>query len=195
MKALIRFWLYGVLDTWFRYRFRRMLDRADDRTKVYLVDIDNTLAHSWPSLQQYVYRNEQHRYASLPIFIGMRNFILDKIRQRHRVVFISARSYQSYFTTCKWLISCGIRASELILVPGANLKLFYINYLISKGIPVVYIDDLSYNHEHGEVKLYDDLIREVSCMSIDYFGIREIDLINSNDEFTHQNHEKVLQDI
>lgn len=194
MKAFFKLCVYKVLDAWFRYRFRRMVRSADDLTKVYLVDIDNTLAHTWPSLQHYVYRNEQQRYASLPIFIGMRNFILDKIRHRHRVVFISARSYLSYFTTCKWLISCGISANEVILVPGANLKLFYIRYLISRGISVVYIDDLSYNHEHGEMKLYDDLIMEVSGLSIDYFGIREIDLINSNHEFIHQNSEKVLQD-
>lgn len=179
MKRLIRTLVYCSFDCYFKFRFRRFLKNREIGGKVYLVDIDNTLADTWPSLHEYVYRGENHRYRSLSIFLGMREYVLSKLSNREQVIFLSARSYFNYYTTQKWLLSCGILADELILVSNAFEKLFYVNELIDKGVDVVYIDDLSYNHEHGEVRLYDDLIYSLNKLPITYMGLEQITLINS----------------
>ncbi|MBE9601660.1 hypothetical protein [Pedobacter sp. MC2016-24] len=146
---------------------------------VYLVDIDNTLADTWPSLQNYVYRSEHQRYLSLSVFIGMRKYVMSKLRNHEHVVFLSARSYFKYYTTKKWLLSCGILADELILVSNAFEKISYVNDLVDGGFNVVYLDDLSYNHEHGNVLFYSDLIYSLNKLPITYMGVEQINLINS----------------
>jgi hypothetical protein len=187
MRRLIKTAIYQGFDYYFKLRFRRFLKSNGAGGRVYLVDIDNTLADTWPSLQHYVYRNERHRYQSLSVFIGMRNYILSKLRNHDRVVFLSARGYFNYRTTQQWLVSCGILADELILVANAFEKLFYVHALISGGLEVIYVDDLSYNHEYGEVRLYDDLICSLNKLPITYMGIEQITLINSVYEGRNQN--------
>lgn len=179
MKRLFKVIIYGAFDLFFKYRFKRCIKNIDQKDVVYLVDIDNTLADTWPSLKNYVYRNENHRYGSLSIFIGMRNFILDKMRSEKKVVFISARWYLDYFSTLKWLSGNGLEANNVILVNRAEDKLGYIKELLNRGIAVVYIDDLSYGHEYGEVRLYEKMILKLNELPIEYLGVKEIELINS----------------
>jgi hypothetical protein len=179
MKRLFKGIVYGTFDLFFRYRFNGYIKNLNHKKKVYLVDIDNTLADTWPSLQDYVYRNENHRYGSLSIFIGMRNFLLDKIKDGENVVFISARSYLNYFSTQKWLYENGLKTHNVILVNRAEDKLAYILDLIHREIAVVFIDDLSYGHEYGEVRLYEKMILKLSALPVEYLGVKEIELINS----------------
>ncbi|NRF37254.1 hypothetical protein [Pedobacter foliorum] len=179
MKRLFKVIIYGAFDLFFKYRFKRCIKDVDLKDRVYLVDIDNTLADTWPSLRDYVYRNENHRYGSLSIFLGMRNFILDKMKMKKCVIFISARSYSDYFSTRKWLSNNGLKSANVILVNKAEDKLNYIKMLLNKGIAVVYIDDLSYGHEHGEVRLYEKMILKIKELPVEYLGVKEIELINS----------------
>ncbi|MBG6234385.1 hypothetical protein IWX76_000940 [Pedobacter sp. CAN_A7] len=179
MKQLIKVIVYRTFDLFFRYRFNRCIKNLNKKDKVYLVDIDNTLADTWPSLQNYVYRNDNHRYGSLSIFIGMRNFILEKIQDKDRVVFISARGYLNYFSTLKWLSGNGLNSINLILVDRAEDKLAYITELLERKIAVVYIDDLSYGHEYGEVRLYEKMLLKLNTLPVEYLGVKEIELINS----------------
>lgn len=190
MKRLFKVIVYRTFDLFFRYRFNRCIKNLDQRNKVYLVDIDNTLADTWPSLQNYVYRNENHRYGSLSIFIGMRNYILDKIKDQEKVVFISARSYLDYFSTHKWLSDNGLKTYNVILVSRAEDKLAYIQELLHREIAVVYIDDLSYGHEYGEVRLYDKIILKLNALPVEYLGVKEIELINSAYATSNKNVEK-----
>lgn len=186
MKRLFKVVVFGICNLYFKYRFRRSIKNTVQNQEIYLVDIDNTLADTWPSLRDYVYRNENHRYGSLSIFIGMRNFILDKTRTRQKVIFISARSYLDYFSTRKWLAANGLKADCVVLVRRAEDKLDYINELLSRGVSVVYIDDLSYGHEFGVMKLYEKVILKLKEMPIKYLGVKEIELINSAYETSNQ---------
>lgn len=179
MKELFKRIYYGFFSGLFKLKFHRIKASLKPWIPVYLVDIDNTLADTWPSLRELVYDKEQDRYRSLSVFLGMRKLIVSK-RELAKVIFISARSFLSYRTTGQWLRSCGLEGCELILVAHAADKMYYIKTLISKGFSVVYIDDLSYNHEHGEMKLYDELIQEINGLPLTYLGIKEIELINSN---------------
>lgn len=162
--------------------------------KVYMVDIDNTLADTWPSLKDRIYPAENQRYRTLSIFLGMRRYLLD-VQEQNQVIFISARNYWTYGTTRRWLKDCGLKNCTLILVPGAMEKISFLLYLLKRDIPVVYIDDLSYNHEHGEVKMYDLMIPILNRLPITYMGLKEIEQINSNYEAHHQDSKKTIQTI
>nr|WP_157247446.1 hypothetical protein [Pedobacter panaciterrae] len=117
---------------------------------------------------------------------------------KQKVIFISARSYLDYFPTRKWLAGNGLKSDCIILVRRAEDKLNYINELLSRSMPVVYIDDLSYGHEFGEVRLYERVIVKLKELPIKYLGVKEIELINSAYETSnkgakknityHQNH-------
>ena len=179
MKRLFKVIVYRTFDLFFRYHFKRCIKNLNQKDRVYLVDIDNTLADTWPSLHDYVYRNENHRYRSLSIFLGMRNFILDKIKDKERVVFISARGYLNYFSTLKWLSENGLKSINVILVNRAEDKLAYIHELLQREIAVVYIDDLSYGHEFGVVRMYEKMILKLDTLPVEYLGLKEIELINS----------------
>ncbi|WP_342328502.1 hypothetical protein [Pedobacter sp. FW305-3-2-15-E-R2A2] len=197
MKGLFKRIYYGFFSRLFKWKFHRIKASLKPLVPVYLVDIDNTLADTWPSLQELVYDKEQDRYRSLSVFLGMRKLIVCK-RKVAKVIFISARGFLSYRTTRQWLRSCGLEGCDLILVAHAADKMYYIKTLISMELPVVYIDDLSYNHEHGDMKLYDELIQEVNGLPLTYLGIKEIEIINSNkktDEIDHQDTQKTCENF
>ncbi|SHG02653.1 hypothetical protein [Pedobacter caeni] len=181
MKRLFKHLYFGIFNRVFKLKFDRIIGDLDPLVPVYLVDIDNTLADTWPSLCGRVYGNERDRYRSLSVFLGMRKLIVHQ-RTMAKVIFISARSYLNYQVTKRWLESCGLGGCDLILVAKAADKMYYLKTLVSREITVVYIDDLSYNHEHGELKLYHEMILELKDLPVTYLGLEEIELINSNCE-------------
>jgi hypothetical protein len=185
MKQLIKSGMMSLIGLLFKVRFRWLIRDTKKNSSIYLIDIDNTLANTWPSLKDYVYKSENYRYRSLPIFIGMRNFINDRVRRNTKVIFISARSYFNYYATARWLFDNGLPGHQLILVPNADSKLDYIIELLYRSINVVYVDDLSHSHELGTVELYEDLILGLKELPIQYLGINEIALINSDYEINN----------
>lgn len=48
--------------------------------------------------------------------------------------------------------------------------------------PIVYFDDLSYNHENGEVLYYDDVIEAVQKMPIHYIGYGELLILQATEK-------------
>ena len=46
--------------------------------------------------------------------------------------------------------------------------------------PIVYFDDLSYNHENGEVLYYEEVIKAVQKMPIRYIGYAELIKMQTN---------------
>lgn len=192
MKRLARTVYHGVGRLYFRLRFHWLVSGLHAHTQLYLVDIDNTLAHSWPSLREGCHSRENERYRSLPVFIGMRRFLLEKIGQRAEVIFISARSFLNYNATRDWLRGNGLPGNKVILVARPEDKLKYILELLHREMEVIYIDDLSYGHEHGTVCLYDQLILSVKELPLSYLGINEISVINSNEAAGNKSAETLI---
>jgi len=191
MKRLIKTIYYVCGRVVFIVELRRAIRNLRSGQKVYLVDIDNTLADTWPSLKDCIYHCENQRYQTLSIFIGMRNYLLE-IQKLHKVIFISARNYLTYGTTKRWLAECGMEGSELILVPDTMEKIYFLLELIMLKKEVVFIDDLSYNHEHGEVKSYDLMLSLLDQLPLTYIGINEIEIINSANEAHHQDLKEIV---
>ena len=58
----------------------------------------------------------------------------------------------------------------LFLVPTAEDKLPYLKKALHQTNKITYYDDLSYNHENGQVKFYNSLIDYIKKTPINYIG-------------------------
>lgn len=175
--------LWYTIINFYKYLLFRIQFKPDQSTQhYYFIDIDNTIANTWPSLKHTYYKSETDRHQSLAIFIGMRDYLLQINKDPKNVIFyISARNSNLFQVTYNWLVSVGFNLSEqqLLLVPFAHNKLQYIQFVKRQHpVSVTFIDDLSYNHENGNVLFYDKLLEEVKLLPISYIGCLEIGLIH-----------------
>lgn len=180
-RALLKLFLV-VSDVWYRLQFRLVVWRIDKQRHVYLVDIDNTLADTWPTLNPRQHRSERERMASLAIFMGMRRYILDLLGdRRNKVIFLTARNILAHPVTFEWLKrnKIDVAFTDVIVVSSASEKLRYIKLIRNKKYKMTYIDDLSYNHEYGDMKFYERVIAEVDGLGIVYLGLKDINRINT----------------
>ncbi|MFZ6013520.1 MAG: hypothetical protein ACOYXT_24475 [Bacteroidota bacterium] len=146
-------------------------------------DIDNTLADSWPSFLVPGWKSSNHRLSTLAIFTRMRRLILCLFRSPfNQIYFLSTRSYTSFFVTLHWLQAnkIPITWNRLIITNTPEEKLIFIKSALKshKHSEVYLIDDLSHNHERGQVIFYEDLIRKIETANIRYFGVNKIKVIN-----------------
>lgn len=147
--------------------------------EIYVFDLDNTLANTWPSLCVSFFPSESYRYKSLSVFINMRKLIL-KLSKDKTILFLSSRSILVYPETLHWLkgMELNVGFSNLILVHHPQGKVSILKHLAMK-YRVKYIDDLSYGQENGVVKYYSDIISDVKKMKVIYFGYDVINRINN----------------
>ncbi len=132
------------------------------KANYYIIDIDNTIADTWPTLKSI--DNEYLRYKNLFGFQKMISYLkTKKLEKNVHFVFLSARNPRHYFVTKKWLKNQGFTSVNLILVPSPHDKLEIIK-LIPKRKSIFIYDDLSYNHENGEIKFYSEIINELKDM-------------------------------
>ena len=150
---------------------------TDDFDVFWVVDIDNTIADSWRKMTpQYngYFRSVSDRMMRFEPFEAMQQLFQD-IPPRTRIVFLTARQYIRYFVTKRWLKKYGFEQpnSVLVLVEKmgdkapllASVVQNYFNKKVppqylgnfehkigtmpsdSTSYPIIYFDDLSYNHE------------------------------------------------
>lgn len=150
--------------------------------ELWVVDIDNTIADTWPSFSA-GFASESERLSSLRPLEGMCARIRAAVPQRASVVFVTLRPYAAYFVTRKWLKAQGLPCgpAEIVLVekPEAKLELLEEAFERFPGRRVEYYDDLSYGHEKGEMKLYSGLIGRAKALPMKYFGYEELAGINA----------------
>ncbi|MCU0440918.1 MAG: hypothetical protein MUE96_00835 [Bacteroidia bacterium] len=151
------------------------------QAQLYIIDIDNTIADTWPTLlHPYIYPNEKVRHQSLAIFRGMRSWILQQAKQPNTlIIYLSARPPELMSTTLDWLKSCGLPTIQggIILVPNAKSKIRFLKLANAYQISITFIDDLSYNHENGDIRLYDGVIEVVKLLPIKYIGLPQLNEI------------------
>jgi hypothetical protein len=177
---------------------------TDDYDAFWVVDIDNTIADSWRKMTpQYkdAFRSQSDKMMDLAPFPSMQQ-LFQNVPPRTRVIFLTARQYIRYFVTKRWLKKHGFEQADSVLVlvermrdKAPLLENVLKNYFEKKGTPqyqsdfdpflmlnnsksttypIVYFDDLSYNHENGEVLFYDDVINAVQKMPMQYVGYEEL---------------------
>ncbi len=174
MKTFIE----NILAAWFKWLM--FINTAfTGKRYLYFIDIDNTLADTYPSLLKQ-HPSERERLLNLPPHNNMIRILKNSFNAKRKYVFISARSYKQYFTTVEWLKKQGLPANLLntIIVKTPQLKISLIQNYYVKGKTIV-IDDLTYNHEHGIVKYYQQEIDMLQKLKLKHIGYSTILKINS----------------
>jgi len=141
-----------------------------------VLDVDNTLSDSWPTLVDRV-ASERERLAGLAPLPGMAAAAHDTAVARGDViVYLTHRSFWYEPLTVRWLRRAGFGASSLrvILVPSAAAKLPFLRRIADGSRSVEYWDDLSRGTELGTTILYAEVIDEVRRLPLTYHDIDEI---------------------
>lgn len=144
---------------------------------VYIFDLDNTIANTWVSYLQ-KYNSNSDRLKSLSIFLGMKNHINDI--KSGKIIILTAREYWYLDITQQWLEQNDIKYDLLIIVPKPKDKITILSKICFECI---YYDDMSYNHEKGNIKFYEEEIKALSKMkNIKYVDYKKIKEINGESE-------------
>jgi uncharacterized HAD superfamily protein len=149
--------LYATFFKLFFLLFLRMNNRKKD---IYIFDIDNTISDTWPEL---LTSSQQIAFQNAMPFEKVINLIESLYESDKVVFFLSARNYNYYRLTKKWLINNKIFRDNIFLVDNVNEKFWYLNKC--KKFKIYYFDDLSFNHERGEVKYYVQFIEKIKKLS------------------------------
>lgn len=172
MKKLI-YISYKTLQHFLFYRAIRTNSKI-----ILLIDIDNTIADTWPTLNK-TWKSESERLLKLnPFQPVISNLLKNYSPKEHQWVFLSSRNYFSHLVTINWLKKNNLPASweNVILVQSPMEKIELINKYVKNKI--VYFDDLSYNHENGEMKFYEKEIELIKINDyVEYHGYAEISKI------------------
>jgi hypothetical protein len=138
--------------------------------KIYIVDLDNTLYNTWPTLikssrrsyLKYFYFSEVYRNLTLPKFDKLLELIKKRFSRNH-ILFLTARHKVHYLPTLLKLIhDLGWGGWRLKLVKDAHSKVPVIKNMLKKYKTVIVIDDLSFNHEIGVISVYQQVIQDIS---------------------------------
>ena len=176
-KAVIKL-IEALIRLHNNFQFAAWLIRDKELKHWVFIDIDNTLADTWPSFLQTDSKSTFERVASLKVHEGMKAYITARFSDssKYQVVYITSRHFLMIEATQKWLGKHGFLfgESKIIVVAHPIYKIEYLKKALKAKRVVSYIDDLSYHHEKGEVKFYDSIINQVKEMDIEYIGYHEI---------------------
>lgn len=159
----VKLFFISLLNKCFWFQYLWILKK---KKKVVFFDIDNTVADTWQSLIL-KFPSEKKRILSLPHFQKVVDLIKKYEKDKFLIIFLSVRPYSQYISTKKWIQNIGINNFNLFLVKKPEDKLKFL-----EKIPynTSFYDDLSYNHENGEIKFYSDVINKLSALqNITYF--------------------------
>lgn len=169
------FRIYVVLIN-FVYLLKLIVYRKS--SELIICDIDNTIADTWKYLDPNV-SDYNILYTNLPTLRGPETFIKGHMEQGKYILYLTARNPIYHSSTLLWLKNKGFWLNDsvnLIILSDVNKKLWILKILL-KFYNIIYIDDLSFNHENGEVRFYIDLIFEVKKLRlnyIDYYAILDM---------------------
>lgn len=147
---------------------------------IYFIDIDNTLADTYPTLSQN-FPSECYRYQHIPSFQNL-CALSNKINNSssRKCIFISARPINYFFVTKNWLkFHTKIENPTLFLVGEPEDKLSFYKTALSVKKRVTVIDDLSHNHEKGNTLFYEEIINQLKSLSLRYIGYSTISQFNN----------------
>ena len=177
-KRILKSLIFFIIKKIYWLNFLKFIKKVDNQSELIIFDLDNTLANTFPYLKN---NNLKEVYSQVPVHIGMIRIFKDCILSNKNVIILSARSFRYHSITRNWIDSNlhGIKKPPLFLVPTAEDKLPYLKKALHQTNKITYYDDLSYNHENGQVKFYNSLIDYIKKTPINYIGFNEIKIINN----------------
>lgn len=148
--------------------------------RIFLFDIDNTIADTIPSFEHYSHVSEAKRISTLAFFIKMHRLIcILKLSPNNKIIFLTARGYKSKQATIYWLTQFGFPPvkDELFIVRNASEKINILSKVNTKN-KLYLIDDLSYLEKNGEIIVYKNLVNNINELAkqtnLIYYGIDAI---------------------
>jgi len=144
--------------------------------RLWVLDLDNTLADTWPSFLG-EHPSERARLAGLEPLAGMIEATHHAARREGAgTVVLSHRAIRHWGVTRSWLRRHGItlRWWELVLVDSPADKVAHLRRWCSAGCDVVYWDDLTHGTERGREERYDAVIAAVAALPLVHHGVEEI---------------------
>lgn len=146
------------------------------KEKLAVYDLDNTLFHTWSHWNK---KPPNWIYSNAYIFDGMKKKVNQSYKKNETVLFLTARNLRYILPTIQRLKKEFPKQKwNLVFVHKVSLKIKYLKMFHKKLKEITYYDDLSYNHENGEIKYYDSVIEEVKKIPIKYIDYQEILKIN-----------------
>lgn len=147
--------------------------KYDKNKKIVIYDIDNTLANTFPTIT----KNGQIPFSHLSVFPKVLKMLMNDCQESNTIVlFFTVRPLKYWCTTYFWLNRQGINISlyQLFMCQFPMQKVIMIKKLNKKWSKVTLVDDMSYNHENGEIKFYTNVIDSIQAIGIDYIGYPEL---------------------
>ncbi len=183
MKKLLKRNISYFFQFFLKKRFRTKIKQLKPNTTVWVIDIDNTIADSWRTFQS-KWKSEKERLLNIPVLNGTAEYIFQHKKEDDLLVFLSARNYLYFNATFRWLQKNNFthEKAALFLVAFPHEKLSYLYELQKIKQNFIYLDDLSYNHENGQVKFYTQEIEQVQKLGIDYIDYYKINQLNQKND-------------
>ncbi len=147
--------------------------RYNKNKNIKIFDIDNTLADTYPAIGT----NGEILFSKLSVFPKVLEMVKRDCADTNTVVlFFTVRPLQYWPVTYIWLNRQSLNSIlfHLFICQYPMQKVDLIQRLRKKFSKITLIDDMSYNHEKGEVKFYSNVIEAVKKTKINYIGYSEL---------------------
>ncbi len=172
--------LKKIIQFYFHFKFSLLVRKSNK--PIVIIDIDNTIADTWPSINAH-WKSIFERHIALKPFKKVIEFINTEYSPKNYTwVYLTSRKYQLRGVTKKWLIENNMQVSNnIIIVQSPKEKVELYKKYLNKSF--VLFDDLSYNHENGIVKFYENEIDYIrTSKHIIYFGYNQLIPLQQNNE-------------
>ena len=168
---LLKQLLFFIINPYFLIKFRIKIKQLKPYSRILFCDIDNSIADTWPLLKKS--QSNSTVFSNVTPLKGTALWLSKNYSNYDLIIFISARNYIHYFRTKQWLLKNNFKYGyqQLILVPRASDKVNYFLKAHNSQFIITVLDDLSYNHENGNIQYYSpiiDLLKKSNITHLDY---------------------------
>ena len=173
---VVRKFVDNIFDSISFILFKYKVSTLEKFEEVVIFDLDNTLLDTYPLLNNMELSDV---FRKVKTHLGMINLFNEYSEKEVFLFILSSRKIKFYRITNQYLKQNITTKVPFYLVSEPFKKIKFLKYSACYFKKVTLYDDLSYNHENGEVKFYHEIISEVKKLSISYFDYEEILKINN----------------
>lgn len=136
-----------------------LISKFHKSKSILILDLDNTICNTWPLLN--IEPDLAKVYSRADCFFGVKDYVSSLVQNRNIIlVILTSRNLKYFYATKQWLKYNSLNYQFLFMTNSIDLKFVFYKYLISSRKTII-IDDLSYNHENGEVFFYHNIINHL----------------------------------
>lgn len=162
-----------IYSVYFKLLFKVLSFRSKNK-RVVIFDLDNTISNTWPMLKNSS-KNYLYTFKNASAFPSMVHLVNEYCSKNYQVIYLTARNYKYYLTTLNWIKMNDLpKKKNVLMVDDPHDKLWFLEKIVKSCSEVIFYDDLSFNHENGEIKYYEELIDRVRKLNLRYYGYSEI---------------------